>query len=169
MALNKKTTRNLLSGGAALASIAGIGLFVKKYIGKSDDGNTDGTKKTRNQIARLSPKLPKNYRGAKIDLPEYYEKLLDELPEPKLLFKHFMTCLATPRPSEKCDKIRAALKKTAQVLNIEYLQDEVGNVCLKKKGSKGYEDATGVVIQCHMDMVCTSTGYVICDLFSFFI
>lgn len=164
MSLNKKTAK-YIGGGAALASIAGVGLFLKNYIGKKKgDGNKEDTENMK-QIPQLSPKLEKDYRGAKIDLPEYYEKLLNELPEPKLLFKHFMTCLATPRPSEKCDKIKAALKKTAEVLNLEYLEDEVGNVCLKKKASKGYENATGVVIQCHMDMVCTSTGQNLYNLF----
>jgi len=63
----------------------------------------------------------------------------------------------TPRPSGKLDKMRAALKASADALNIEYTEDKIGNVCLKKKGSPGFENATGVVIQCHMDMVCTKT------------
>ena len=163
MSLNKK---KLLGGSAAIASVAGIGYFVYSLLDKQKDDDTiDKDKKQIVKLPQLSPALPKDYLGVKLDLPEYYEKLLNDLPEPKLLYKHFMTCLSTPRPSEKCDKIRAALKKTAQLLNIEYVQDEVGNVCLKKKGSKGYENATGVVIQCHMDMVCTKTG----TIFLFFI
>eukprot|EP01084_Bolivina_argentea_P049292 90672_1 len=145
---NKK---RLLGGGAAIAGIATIGLLVKQFLDKK---NTNSTK-TKNK--RESSSLPKDYLGAKIELTDYYLNLLNELPEPKLLYKHFMTCLSTPRPSHKLDKMRNALKRTANLLNIEYTQDKIGNVCLKKKGSKGYENAPGVVIQCHMDMVCTKT------------
>eukprot|EP01083_Nonionella_stella_P237529 833179_1 len=126
-----------------------------------DNKNTNDTETTQSKsekvLVRVSEPLPKDYSGVKLELSDYYLNLLQQMPEPKLLYKHFMTCLSTPRPSGKLDKMRAALKATAVLLNIEYTQDEIGNVCLKKPGSKGYEDATGVVIQCHMDMVCTKT------------
>lgn len=34
-------------------------------------------------------------------LTEYYNNLLKQLPEPKIVFKHFMICLQTPR----CDTL----------------------------------------------------------------
>jgi len=143
---------------AAVASIAGIGLLIKQALDKQNDKTEQKQQAIKSsKSTRISPPLPKNYLGAKIELSDYYENLLNQLPEPKLLYKHFMTCLSTPRPSTKLDKMRAALKKTADLLNIEYTQDKIGNVCLKKQGSKGYENAPGVVIQCHMDMVCTKT------------
>ena len=142
----------VLGGGAALAGLAGIEFFVKTML-ESNTGDDTSPK-----VARISPSLPANYLGADIELTEYYQKLLSDLPEPKLLYKHFMTCLSTPRPSGKLDKMRAALKGTADALGIEYTEDKIGNVCLKKNGSPGFENATGVVIQCHMDMVCTKTG-----------
>ena len=147
----------IVGGGAAIAGIAAIGAFAKEFMNRSneDDGKTDQNIK---KLPRQSPALPPNYMGAKVDLSEYYEKLLSDLPAPKLLYKHFMTCLSTPRPSGKLEKMRAALKETAKLLNIEYTEDKIGNVCLKKGGSVGYENATGVVIQCHMDMVTTKTG-----------
>ena len=146
---NKKL---VVGGGAALAGLAGIGLLVKSMM------YSDSADENQPKSKRVSPPLPANYLGAEIELKEYYQKLLSDLPEPKLLYKHFMMCLSTPRPSGKLDKMRAALKATADALKIEYTEDKIGNVCLKKKGSPGFENAPGVVIQCHMDMVCTKTG-----------
>eukprot|EP01084_Bolivina_argentea_P293650 505076_1 len=117
----------------------------------------DNKQNTEKALNRLSEPLPKDYSGIPVELTDYYQNLLQELPAPRLLYKHFMTCLSTPRPSFKLDKMRTALKATADLLKIEYTQDDTGNVCLKKPPSKGYEEATGVVIQCHMDMVCTKT------------
>eukprot|EP00484_Ammonia_sp_Unknown_P017511 CAMPEP_0197039982 /NCGR_PEP_ID=MMETSP1384-20130603/16731_1 /TAXON_ID=29189 /ORGANISM="Ammonia sp." /LENGTH=579 /DNA_ID=CAMNT_0042470659 /DNA_START=33 /DNA_END=1772 /DNA_ORIENTATION=- len=146
--------------GAAVAAVglgsaAAFGLLLYGLANKKES-LIPQRKSKRSQAQRVSAPLPKDYMGVKLDLPDYYEELLSKLDEPKLLYKHFMTMLCTPRPSEKLDKIRAALKKTAQLLNVEYHQDEVGNVCLKKAACRGYESAPGVVIQCHMDMVCTS-------------
>lgn len=46
------------------------------------------------------------------------------------------------------------IKNLAQMLNLEINIDEIGNVCLRKKfGNQNINK--GVVIQCHMDMVCT--------------
>eukprot|EP01083_Nonionella_stella_P229361 811884_1 len=124
---NKK---KLLGSGAALAGIAGIGLFVKQFIDRKKNANntedTDTKEQSPKQLNRLSLPLPTNYIGVKIELPDYYEKLLNDLPEPKLLYKHFMICLSTPRPSHKLDKMRATLKNTADLLGIEYTQDKTG-------------------------------------------
>jgi len=160
MSLGNK--KKLFRGGAAIASIAGIGYFVKQFLDQKKEDNCSTNKccddkQNANKLNRVSQPLPKDYLGVKLELTDYYENLLKELPEPKLVYKHFMTCLSTPRPSGKLDKMRAAIKKTADLLNLEYTQDKIGNVVLKKKGSKGYENATGVVIQCHMDMVTTKT------------
>eukprot|EP01083_Nonionella_stella_P280561 954433_1 len=113
--------------------------------------------KNDNQLKKLSKSLPKGYHGIDIELQDFYTKLLAEMPEPKLVFKYFMKCLETPRPSGKLDKMRNVLKSLANKLGVTYNVDKVGNVCLRKPGSKNYENAPGVIIQCHMDMVCTKT------------
>lgn len=41
----------------------------------------------------------------------------------------------------------------AKERKLEYIQDEVYNVIIKKEGSKGYEDKEPVILQGHMDMV----------------
>eukprot|EP01084_Bolivina_argentea_P049296 90678_1 len=113
--------------------------------------------KNDNELNKLSKSLPKGYHGIDIELQDFYTKLLAEMPEPKLVFKYFMKCLETPRPSGKLDKMRNVLKSLANKLGVTYNVDKVGNVCLRKPGSKNYENAPGVIIQCHMDMVCTKT------------
>merc|ERR1719334_377685 len=142
----------VLGGSAALAGLAGIGLYFHSLTSANQSAEANIPK-----VKRVSEPAPEGHMGVDLGLPEYYEKLLADLPEPKLLYKHFMTCLMTPRPSGQLDKMRAALKATADALKIEYTEDKIGNVCLKKPGSPGFENATGVVIQCHMDMVCTKT------------
>ncbi|MFR2717183.1 MAG: beta-Ala-His dipeptidase [Anaerococcus obesiensis] len=61
-----------------------------------------------------------------------------------------------PRPSfEK--KVSDFLVKTGKELNLETYQDESLNVILKRKASKGYENAPKVILQGHMDMVASKT------------
>ena len=151
-------------GAAALASLAGIGAVVTKNLLDKKNLNTNKESTKLNslkltQFNRLSTPLPKGFYGYKIEMDEYYEKLLKEIKEePKLLWKYFMIILSIPRPSGKLDKIRSTLKKIANLLNVEYTQDKIGNVVLRKSATKGYENAPGVVVQCHMDMVTTKTG-----------
>ncbi len=42
----------------------------------------------------------------------------------------------------------------AKKMELEYVQDEAGNVVMYKPASEGYESHPGVIIQGHMDMVC---------------
>ena len=42
----------------------------------------------------------------------------------------------------------------AKKRNLEYIQDDAGNVIIKKPGTSGYENSEPVILQGHMDMVC---------------
>ncbi|UKI44795.1 MAG: beta-Ala-His dipeptidase [Porphyromonadaceae bacterium] len=58
-----------------------------------------------------------------------------------------------PRPSGNLDKIREWLVSFAKENNLEYKVDEVGNVAMFRPAAPGFENAKGVVLQGHMDMV----------------
>ncbi|MDO5088741.1 MAG: aminoacyl-histidine dipeptidase, partial [Leptotrichiaceae bacterium] len=62
-----------------------------------------------------------------------------------------------PRNSYEEKEISDYLIKFGKEHNLECYQDEVNNVILRKKASKGYENAPGVILQGHMDMVWEKT------------
>ncbi len=81
--------------------------------------------------------------------------------EPKLvweIFEHVFT--KTPRESKKEDKIREKLKswipERAKSLGMEIkvIEDEAGNILVKKGATKGMESVQPLLLQGHMDMVC---------------
>jgi dipeptidase D len=53
--------------------------------------------------------------------------------------------------------MRAKLKDFAHHHSLQFLTDEAGNVLLRKAASPGCEDSIPVVMQSHMDMVCSQT------------
>ncbi|MFX1578278.1 MAG: beta-Ala-His dipeptidase [Promethearchaeota archaeon] len=81
--------------------------------------------------------------------------------EPKLVWEIFENVFTkTPRESKKEDKIRAKLKswipEHAKSLGIaiEVIEDEAGNLFVKKGPTKGMESTQPILLQGHMDMVC---------------
>ena len=73
--------------------------------------------------------------------------------EPKLLWEHFYSLTQIPRPSKKEEKVRAFMKKFGEDLGLETIEDEVGNIIIRKPATPGMEDRNGVVLQGHLDMV----------------
>lgn len=74
--------------------------------------------------------------------------------EPKALFRFFYEITQIPRPSKKEEKILEYLKHFAEERKLEYEQDKVGNMLIRKPASPGYEDRTPIILQSHVDMVC---------------
>ncbi len=74
--------------------------------------------------------------------------------EPKEVFSIFHEITKVPRPSKHEEQIGAWLINFAKKHTLEYLQDEAGNVIMRKPASAGYENHPGVILQAHMDMVC---------------
>ncbi len=65
-----------------------------------------------------------------------------------------------PRCSKNEEQIRAWLKKWAEDNGFGVKTDKVENILIQVPGTAGYENATPVVIQGHMDMVCEKAkGY----------
>lgn len=83
--------------------------------------------------------------------------------------------METPRPSKKQDRIRERFINVAKKLGLEYEMDKGGNVRIRKyvshcglrcllihcrfhllrPATKGRENAPGIVLQSHMDVVCS--------------
>lgn len=74
--------------------------------------------------------------------------------EPKKIWEHFADLNAVPRPSKKEEKVRLFIKKFGNSLHLETLEDEIGNVIIKKPATPGFENHKKVVLQSHLDMVC---------------
>lgn len=73
--------------------------------------------------------------------------------EPKIIWNHFEDLNAVPRPSKKEERVRQFMIDFGKSLNLEVLEDKIGNVIIKKKASSGMEDRETVILQSHIDMV----------------
>lgn len=74
--------------------------------------------------------------------------------QPERLWFYFAEILKIPRPSKKEDKIIKYLLDFGKKNNLETIQDEIGNVLIRKPAVKGMENIKSVVLQSHIDMVC---------------
>ncbi len=73
--------------------------------------------------------------------------------KPKALWNKFADLNAVPRPSKKEERVITFMKDFGKSLGLETIEDEVGNVIIRKPASKGMEDRKTVVLQSHLDMV----------------
>ena len=74
--------------------------------------------------------------------------------EPQNLWNRFADLNAIPRPSKHEDRVVQWLHQWASEKGLQSLQDEVGNVLIKKDSTPGMEGRKTVVLQSHVDMVC---------------
>lgn len=74
--------------------------------------------------------------------------------EPRRLWYYFGEILKIPRPSKKEDKIIAWLADFGKKHQLETIQDDIGNLVIRKPASPGFEHAPYVCLQGHVDMVC---------------
>jgi len=73
---------------------------------------------------------------------------------PEKVFQYFEELTQIPRGSGNEKAVSDYLVKFAKDRNLEVTQDEIYNVIIKKKASKGYENAKSVILQGHCDIVC---------------
>jgi dipeptidase D len=73
--------------------------------------------------------------------------------EPKALWNKFADLNAVPRPSKKEERVIAFMKDFGKKLGLETIEDEVGNVIIKKPATAGMENRKAIVMQSHLDMV----------------
>ncbi len=76
--------------------------------------------------------------------------------KPELVFSYFEKICAIPHGSGNTAMISDYLTGFARDRQLDYLQDDYGNVIIWKKGGPGYEQLDPVILQGHMDMVCAS-------------
>ena len=74
--------------------------------------------------------------------------------KPEIIWKHFETLTKIPRPSKNEEKILKYLKNFSNERNFEMREDETGNIVVLRPGSGGGENASTIIIQSHVDMVC---------------
>jgi dipeptidase D len=73
--------------------------------------------------------------------------------EPTAVWNNFSDLNAVPRPSKKEARVISFMKHFGKNLGFETIEDEVGNVIIRKPATKGMEDRTHIVMQSHLDMV----------------
>lgn len=73
---------------------------------------------------------------------------------PNRLWFYFTEILEIPRPSKKEERIVEYLLNFGKTHDLETLQDEVGNVLIRKAATTGMENRKVVTLQSHVDMVC---------------
>ncbi|MBN9282844.1 MULTISPECIES: aminoacyl-histidine dipeptidase [Flavobacterium] len=73
--------------------------------------------------------------------------------EPKQLWNKFADLNAVPRPSKKEERVIAFMMDFGKKLGLETINDEVGNVIIKKPATAGMENKKTIVMQSHLDMV----------------
>ncbi len=74
--------------------------------------------------------------------------------QPAIVWAHFATLCAIPRPSKGEARLREHLRGWAQERGLDASVDAIGNLIIRKPASAGREAAPGVVLQAHLDMVC---------------
>ena len=73
--------------------------------------------------------------------------------EPTALWSAFADLNAVPRPSKQEERVRAFVRGFGESLGLETLEDEVGNILIRKPATPGREDRPTVLLQGHVDMV----------------
>jgi dipeptidase D len=74
--------------------------------------------------------------------------------QPQAVWKHFERLAAIPRASTKEAAAREYVLALAVKLGLESVQDEVGNLVVRKPARPGREGAPMALLQGHLDMVC---------------
>ena len=72
---------------------------------------------------------------------------------PEAIWSNFADLNAVPRPSKKEERVITFIKDFGVGLNLETIEDEVGNIIIKKPATPGMEHRKAVVLQSHLDMV----------------
>ena len=73
---------------------------------------------------------------------------------PPAVWRHFATLSTIPRPSKHEAALVAHLAAWAKAHGIAARTDAVGNLILSKPATPGRENAPGIILQGHLDMVC---------------
>jgi len=78
--------------------------------------------------------------------------------QPEQLWNKFADLNAVPRGSKKEERVIVFMKDFGNNLGLETIEDEVGNVIIKKPATEGMEAKKTIVMQSHLDMVHQKNG-----------
>lgn len=79
--------------------------------------------------------------------------VLDQI-QPKEVFRFFEEMCQIPHGTFDTKRISDYCVEFAKERKLDYTQDSVNNVIIRKPGTEGYEDSEPIIIQGHLDMVC---------------
>ncbi len=82
--------------------------------------------------------------------------MLDQL-TPQPLWRHFEQICAIPHPSYHEQALIEQLQRFADSQGLQHQRDRVGNLIIRKPATAGLEQAEGIVLQSHLDMVPQKT------------
>ena len=77
---------------------------------------------------------------------------------PQPLWRHFRTLCNTPRPSGHEAELVATIERWADARGLAHDRDAHGNLRLRKPATPGHEQAPGVILQGHLDMVAQANA-----------
>ena len=77
---------------------------------------------------------------------------------PKVVWENFYGLTQIPRPSKHEGKVIEYLYNWGIAHGLETIQDETGNIIIRKPATPGMENRRGVILQGHMDMVPQKTS-----------
>lgn len=72
---------------------------------------------------------------------------------PQPVWGYFYELTQIPRPTGHMEAVTRFMVNFGKEIGLETLQDEIGNVLIRKPASLGYEDHKTVTMQAHLDMV----------------
>jgi dipeptidase D len=72
---------------------------------------------------------------------------------PEALWSYFSQICEIPRISKHEEKIRVWLRLFAKENNLQYKEDQTGNIIIVREASPGLENRQTIVLQSHLDMV----------------
>lgn len=73
--------------------------------------------------------------------------------QPKAVWHHFHRLTQVPRPSHHEAAVQQHVLDEAARLGLDAERDAAGNIRVRKPASAGCEQAPGVILQSHLDMV----------------
>lgn len=82
---------------------------------------------------------------------------LDSL-TPAIVWRHFRTLCNTPRPSGHEAELRALIERWADARGLTHERDSAGNLLVRKPATPGCEQAPGIILQGHLDMVAQANA-----------
>ena len=83
--------------------------------------------------------------------------------QPAIVWAHFASLCAIPRPSKGEARLREHLQAWAEGRGLTVQVDEIGNLIIRKPASPGREAVPAVVLQAHLDMVCQKNAETVHD------